>query len=173
MAGGDAAMTTWIFNNNTTKHRGVWHAVKGEIIYTIVPERVTHGTFSVAKYHARQCELYMHNREYDIWTPQGYRKPICSCKLATDKSYIIIGSCEETNIVPEHKTLARQPVLCHSTTISAWGIGFDSDVVGKREPGGHITATRKLEPIHTYEGDEPPPGPVCSRCVKKVQSGKA
>ena len=165
-------MATWIYNTNSDRHRGVWHVVEGELRIKTIPHKVRDEyEYEIFKYHSKKCDFYYSQkpgREFYDEINRTFRKPVCSCSLRTTQQSVLMGTCHIVNIVPEHNIITGQQVLCHQAVIHSGSVHSDASLyTKKRTPGTTLTFVARIEPPHLFYGDLPP-GPVCSRCIAKV-----
>lgn len=151
----------WVFNNNVEKHRGVWHFVR-DLEIQIVPEDTTTRTRNSYEYHEKHCPLY--------WG--GSRGEVCVCKF-NDSSVAnrVIGQYTEIVVTPQHyKFLPARPV-CGQVVIFPRISKTGGPVWGRNhQPGKTYAYNIKVGGLNVWEDhDIIPPGPVCSRCVTKVE----
>lgn len=177
-------MTTWVFNEGTSAHRGVWHAATAPIEYETIPADTRDWDSNLYGKHAKGCPLA--RRDYYVEgrgtsNPRPYIHEGSETYYSRPKKYIecdcglgypgIIGKYTLHHVYPEHKQMKTVSVLCNQVRISArsWPDFPDSKVLSKdAKPGDVVTLTANYnERGFIYEGDLPP-GPVCSRCRKKA-----
>lgn len=166
----------WMFNQNSTRYRGVWHIIEGELLEQTVPESRHEYKGHIWRNHTKSCNGVV-QREWvqndSFYFTVKYTVQGCTCKYDTTDYEIILGEYTSIHITPEHTVVREQPVLCHQ----AWLYGstlhrvyFDSRK--KKQDGDVIVMTDKIVPLHLWTG-ELPPGPSCSRCYQawKKQNG--
>jgi len=157
-----------MFNENTTRHRGVWHIIEGELQVEEVPERIHEYVHEIRKNHSRACS----GREYyQGWEASPrYVFEGCDCSLNTNEYSVDTGGrWLSRHITPAHPVVKAQPILCHQTSVSGKGIiGVYGKYSAKVNDGDVIVTRDRLVPLHTFQG-EMPPGPTCSRCLAKAE----
>jgi len=157
----------WMFNENTTRHRGVWHIIEGELKTKVIEERRYERKRHIWRNHTKSCQgiIYQERQKDDTFYPTGrYKVQDCTCKYDTDEWEIIIGEYTEIHIQPEYTRVDGQPVLCNQTRIHGSTLRSDyGDYRKKHEDGATYITEDKIVPLHLWTG-ELPPGPSCSRC---------
>jgi hypothetical protein len=161
---------TWIFNENSYKHRGVWHVIEGDLLVEHVPEVTRDWQAGVYKYHDSSCDGRMEwaKDAKGIWGSGDYVFKGCTCSIGEDVRSLKIGDYTDRTVEPAHKEIKAQPILCHQTEVQANELLRDWKTVKKNpQPGDIVTKVYRLVPLHVYVG-ELPPGPTCSRCLTKA-----
>lgn len=156
----------WVYNDNS-KYRGVWHVTDKPLEIEDVPATTETKERKHYKEHSRDCKYIYETK------PGHYRstyRVACVCPLQTEDSAIVDGAFTVVVETPAHQNLLGQyPAICNQVDVygkdgagwSSWG-----PPVGK--VGKTYTVKVRTQPINGYIG-ETPPGPVCSRCLAKVE----
>lgn len=171
-------MTVWLFNNNDSGHRGVWHIVDPLQWKDIPPTDRTYDR-DIWVYHKRGCAREFFGDEPKKHYRYGYRfggnnndfyyeqPPACTCGRETNKK---VGSYTMRQVAPGY-SLPHGNAICGQVYVSArGGYDFPYHVPKSKEKDGaviEVTPTRVLQ-NYLFEG-EIPPGPYCSRCLKKAE----
>lgn len=155
-------MTDWIFNENARNHRGVWH-VTDDLTVKVVEERTfDHETKTYPK-HKNSCASQNYR-----WNGSGYSYYPCDCGAEegfTALSYIV------RTIYPEHEVASGNAICGQVSVYSTGGVGYASYRNRKPKVDGEVLAeTVRVRKPAIWQGDGVPPGPVCSRCVSKVEA---
>lgn len=165
-------MTTWVFNNGSSNHRGVWHAATAPIVYNTVEAKTREIVRDVFAYHKKDCAWHeFEQTTYNYW---GQPKQ-CTCGLGTQKYSVVIGKVTMVYHDPEHLSTGPIRTMCNQVTlygarqpITYTGkFDFGPDDLGKSfDIEGHVGEFNP-DDLYAFEGNLPP-GPVCSRCKKKA-----
>jgi hypothetical protein len=168
-------MTVWIFNNNDTGRRGVWHIVKNVIDRRDIEAREYTSTRGIrAKGHKRDCDYQYYGEDqaasYDVTKGvYSYVKTQCTCGKGGP---FLAGRFTVTTQYPAVRdAYIVYSVLCNQVKVrQSKHFDWRDEKYKDAKDGDHFFEVAKLRRPSTqiWEGDEPP-GPVCSRCLKKVE----
>ena len=163
-------MPTWMFNEGSTAHRGVWHVVD-EVEDQVVPERVVEHTVQpIFKYHKSPCPL-VYGEEgkevFDYNLRRYVRVKDCVCSLKTQEVSVVVGKYNVTHVYPEHHVM-RGDAICGQVSMRTGGLRYASYRPAHVKDGGIYVVTSGVIKPMVWGGDIPI-GPYCSRCLKKSE----
>lgn len=165
-------MSIWVYNANVANHRGVWHIAE-DLVYDTYPGQTHTKEYPIYSHrHKTTCDIWRYGEERATYPSYGkgavYVKVPCTCGRGdTQKvgTYTLITTYED-----------RMKLNCE-TACGQVSIRWYQDIEYHKTnwwptpdeiaPGSVVEVVNhaKGKP-YIFEGDTPP-GPTCSRCLKK------